>query len=175
MVQGLVRPGMIEVADVFGEHFEQVALTQDDDVIETLTTHATEEALTGGIHIWRSHGGLDDPRPEGLGSAVEVGAELAVPVADDETRSLAERRGIAHLLRCPLLGGSPRHRHVHDFARAEIDDQEGEDGPEPDVVNLDEIAGPDVIGVVFEEGRPALAGAARLRAPLEAPIRAKCW
>jgi hypothetical protein len=36
--------GMIEIADVLGEHFEQMALAQDDDVIETFTTHATEEA-----------------------------------------------------------------------------------------------------------------------------------
>jgi hypothetical protein len=53
---------------------------------------------------------------------------------------------------------------VHDFARAKIDDEEGEDGPEPDVVSLDEIAGPDVMGVVFEEGGTALTGAGRLRA-----------
>src|SRR5665213_2142069 len=104
---------------------------------------------------------LMTPRPEGSSSAVEVDAELVVPIANNETRSLAERRAVAELLRCPLLGGSPRYGHVHDFARAEIDDEEGEDGPEPDVVSQDEIAGPDVMGVVFEEGRPALAGAAR--------------
>src|SRR5450432_2245692 len=136
LVQALVGPGMIEVANVFGEHREQMAPAQNDDVIETLTTHAAEEALTGGIHIWRSNGGLNDLRPEGLGSAVEVGAELAVPVADDETRSVTEWRNIAELLRSPLLGGSPRCRDVHDFARAKIDDEEGEDGPEPNVVGL---------------------------------------
>src|SRR5450432_1093570 len=109
LVQALVGPGMIEVANVFGEHREQIALAQDDDVIETLASHAAEEALTRGIHVWRAHGGLDDPRSEGLGSAVEFGAELAVSVADDETRSLAERRSIAELLRRPLLGGSSRY------------------------------------------------------------------
>src|SRR5665213_692382 len=149
-------PGLIEIANVLGEHCEQMALAQDDDVIETLTTHATEEALTGGIHIWRAHAGLDDPRPEGLGRAVEVGTELAAPVADDELGPDAERRSIAELLRRPLLGGSPRRRDVHDFARPDIDDEKGEDGPKPDVVGLDEVARPDVLGVVFEEGRPAL-------------------
>src|SRR5450432_3933954 len=100
--------GMIEIANVFGEHCEQMALAQDDNVIETLTTHAAEEALTGGIHVWRAHCGLDDPRPEGLGSAVEFGAELAVPITDEESRSLPERRSIAELLRRPLLTGSSR-------------------------------------------------------------------
>ena len=63
---------------------------------------------------------LMTPRPEGLSSAVEVDAELVVPIANNETRSLAERRAVAELLRCLLLGGSPRYGHVHDFARAEI-------------------------------------------------------
>src|SRR5450631_2781297 len=152
--------GMIEIADVLCEHFEQMALAQDDDVIETLTTHAAEEALTRGIHVWRAHSGLDDPRAEGLGSAVEFGSELAVPVADDETRSLAERRCSAKLLGSPLLAGSPRYRDVHDFARPDTDDEKGEDWPKPDVVGLDEIARPDVMGVVFEKGCPTLTGRA---------------
>ena len=100
---------MIEIANVFGEHREQMALAQDDDVIETLPAYAAEEALTGGIHIWRAHGGLDDPRSEGLGSPVGFGAELAVPITDEESRSLPERRSIAELLRRPLLGGSSRY------------------------------------------------------------------
>src|SRR5450631_2723135 len=160
-------PGLIEIANVVGEHCEQMALAQDDDVIETLPAYAAEEALTGGIHIWRAHGGLDDPRSEGLGSEIEFGAELAVPIADDELGPDAERRSIAELLRRPLLGGSPCRRDVHDFARPDIDDEKGEDWPKPDVVGLDEVARPDVPGVVFEERCPPLTGRARLHTPLE--------
>src|SRR5450755_1598565 len=98
-----MRPRTIEVANVLGKHREQVALAQDDHVIETFTPHATEEALACGIHVWRAHRSLDAPRPEGSSSAVEVDAELVVPIANNETRSLAERRAVAELLRCPLL------------------------------------------------------------------------
>jgi hypothetical protein len=156
-----MRPGVIEIANVVGEHCEQMALDQDDDVIETLPAYAAEEALTGGIHIWRAHGGLDDPRSEGLGSEIEFVAELAVPIADDELGPDAEPRGIAELLRRPLLGGSPCRQDVHDFARSDVDDEKGEDWPKPDVVGLDEVARPNVPGVIFEEGCPTLSGRAR--------------
>jgi hypothetical protein len=126
-----MRPGVIEMANVVGEHGERMALAQDDDVIETLASHAAEDAFTSRVHVGRTHGGLDDPRSEGLGSEIEFGAELAVPIADDERGPAAERRSIAELLRRPLLGGSPRYRDVHDFARPDIDDEKGEDGPEP--------------------------------------------
>jgi hypothetical protein len=33
LVQALMGPGTIEMANVFGEHCEQMALAQDDDVI----------------------------------------------------------------------------------------------------------------------------------------------
>ena len=87
-------------------------------MVQTFAPHAPEKSLTDGVHVRRPDGSLDDPRSEGLGGAVEVGAELTVPVADDETRSFAERRCSANLLGSPLLAGSPRYRHVHDFARS---------------------------------------------------------
>ena len=34
--------GMFEIANLLGEHFEQMAPAQDDDVIETLTTGAAD-------------------------------------------------------------------------------------------------------------------------------------
>src|SRR5450432_3110654 len=167
LTQTLMRADAIKIANVLRQSREEVALVQDDHVVQAFAPHAPEKSLTDGVHVRRPDGSLDDPRSEGLGGAVEVGAELTVPVADDETRSFAERRCRAKLLGSPLLAGSPRYRHVHDFARSDIDDEKGEDWPKPDVVGLDEIARPDVPAVVFEEGCPALAGRVRLHIPLE--------
>jgi hypothetical protein len=41
---------------------------------------------------------------------------------------------------------------VHDAPRAELGDEEGEDRPEEHVMGPDEIAGPDVLGMIPEEG-----------------------
>jgi hypothetical protein len=38
-----MRSDAIEIANVLGEHREQMALAQDDDVIETLAAHAAEK------------------------------------------------------------------------------------------------------------------------------------
>ncbi len=103
-------------------------------------------------------------------AALEVRGELIIPIANEESRSLCERCGIAELLRRPRAGGRTCNGPVHDFASAEIDDEESEYGPEPDVVGLDEVARPDVLGVVLEEGCPALTGAVRLPTRLQIPL-----
>ena len=86
-----------------------------------------------------------------LGDAVEHRTELVVAVADEEPRPLPEGRRVAQLLRSPLPGGRARHRHVDDAPGVHVDDEEREDRTEPDVVGLQEVAGPD--GVVSQEGR----------------------
>jgi hypothetical protein len=48
------------------------------------------------------------------------------------------------------------HRMVDDFAGVVLDDDEGEDLPEQGNVGLHEIAGPDLVSVVPQEGRPLL-------------------
>jgi hypothetical protein len=46
---------------------------------------------------------------------------------------------------------------VHDFTTAMPDDDEGEERAEPGVVELEEVAGPDVGGVIPEKCPPGLA------------------
>jgi hypothetical protein len=45
---------------------------------------------------------------------------------------------------------------MDDSSRCEVDDEEGIDLPEEDVVAVDEVASPGAFGVVLEEGRPCL-------------------
>ena len=103
-------PRIIEVANVLGEYGEQLALGQDDQVVDALAAYAAEKALAGRVHVRRMHRGLDDPRPETLGSAIEISSEFVVSVADEESRTLSERCRIAKLLSGPLLSWSPRYR-----------------------------------------------------------------
>jgi hypothetical protein len=46
---------------------------------------------------------------------------------------------------------------MDDAAGTQVDDEEEEDRAEKEVVALDEIAGPDVLGVILDEGGPGLA------------------
>ncbi len=69
-----------------------------------------------------------------------------IVVSDDEARSLAERRGVSHLLGHPGRTRLARHGEVNDLPRSELDDEEREDGSEPDVVDLQKVAGPGLMG-----------------------------
>jgi len=66
----------------------------------------------------------------------------------------AGRRGLAQVLGDSGVGGMPRHADVDDPPRTEVDDEEGAEGPEAHVDDRQEVAGPDVMGVVMQEGSP---------------------
>ena len=89
-----------------------------------------------------------------LRGMVEVSAELAVVVADDELGPDAEWCGFSELLRRPLRGWVPRYPDMHDVFGVDVDDEERKDRPEPDVVGLQKVAGPH--GVMVQERTPAL-------------------
>ena len=46
---------------------------------------------------------------------------------------------------------------MNTFARPELQNKEREQGPKPEIGDLEDVAGPDLMGVVVEEGSPALA------------------
>jgi hypothetical protein len=90
-----------------------VPLGQDDDVIEALPPHASEESLAHRVHERRLDRGAQKANAGASGDAIERRTELVVAVADDEVRSLSERRRVAQLLR------GPRPRLASDFTRRE--------------------------------------------------------
>ena len=80
---------------------------------------------------------------------------LAVVVADEVARPLVEGRGLAQLLGDPGVGRVPRHADMDHPARAERDDEEGVERAEEQVGDRQEVAGPGLVRMVAQEGRPA--------------------
>jgi hypothetical protein len=151
----LVRTRAVEIVEaVFLQHVLEVPLCEDDDVIEALSADAAEKSLANRIHE-RSLNGRPKNADTGTGGgAAEVSAELAVVVANDELGSGAEGRGLPHLLRRPLRGRVPRDADVHDALGVDVNDEEREDWPKPNVVHLQKVARSH--GVVVQERVPAL-------------------
>jgi hypothetical protein len=52
------------------------------------------------------------------------------------------RRDIAKLLRRPLFGRCSRDPDVNDFAGLDVDHEKSEPRPKPNIVDLQEVAGP---------------------------------
>ncbi len=151
----------VEVRDVFAEYAGELPLAEDEQVIEAFPAHAAQEALAVGLRprraVWRAPdadaGVRGDPR--------EGRPEFAVVVADQVPGTPIERGGLAELLGDPGVGRMPRRAHVEDPPRAQFDDEGCVERPEEEVGDQQEVAGPDLVGVVPEEGRPRLPARAR--------------
>ena len=87
-------------------------LMQDEQVIEALTSHTAQEALTDGISSWRVVGCFEDLDATGLGNLREGHAKLAIIVPNERLRSHAIGIGLSKLLGGPSVGGRARHADV---------------------------------------------------------------
>ncbi len=70
---------------------------------------------------------------------------------------IAEGRRFAQLLGDPGVCRRACDTHMHDPPRAEFGDDEGEQRPKEDIGHLQEVAGPDLVGVIAAKGCPGLA------------------
>jgi len=126
-------------------------------MIQALAAEAAEEALADRVQVGRPGWDRDHVNIRARGGRGEVAPELAIVVPDQEPRCSVVRRSLSELLRDPRIGRGAGDVDVHDLAVPVGDDEERVDRAEPGVVELQEIAGPDLVRVVPEEGPPGLA------------------
>jgi len=158
----LMGARLVEIEDVSPDDIFELLLVADEHMVEGLPAQATDESLSDRFHVRGSYCCLDHLRPDALGDAIERGSELLVPVSDQEPGRRALRGRVSQLLSGPLLRGVPRGRDMDDSTRSLVHQEEEEQRPEEQVVSLHEVAAPDVVGVVLDEGRPRLAATATL-------------
>ena len=118
---------------------------------------AAEEAFADGIQVGRFRRDRDHVVARAVGGVGKVAAEFAVVVPDQEPPGLLVGCGFPQLLGDPGVGRGAGDVDMHDFTTAMPDDDEGEERAEPGVIELEEVAGPDVGGVVPEKCPPGLA------------------
>ncbi len=123
----------------------EMASPENDDVIQTLSTNASKITLARGIHQRSSHCCSHDFHSGTLCHSVEFSTELVVVIANDHIGTLTERRDFAKLLRRPLFGRCSRDSDVNDFAGLDVDHEKGKQRPKPNIVDLQEVAGPNRI------------------------------
>ena len=132
-----------------------VSPSENDDVIQTFASGAAKESFADRVHQWRLNRRSQYFHTCTLRNAIELSSELVVIIANDELGSLTERRDVPKLLSCPFSGWRASDTNVHNSPRIDVDREECEDGPEPDIVGLQEIAGPNCM--VLQERSPSLA------------------
>ena len=121
-------------------------------VVQALPTHRSEEAFADGVQIGRAWRDLHDIDARPLGHGVKSSSELVIVVSDEVLRSVTGRRGLPELLGRPSVGRAAGHIEMNGFPRAVNHEEEREDGTKEHVVELQEVASPNVAAVVSDEG-----------------------
>jgi hypothetical protein len=139
--EGLVRTRFIVETDVFGDDAPEVILTEDEDMVEHLSTERAGEAFSEGVHVRRAYRRAHDSHARRPQYANEVRSELGVVVADDNLW-YAIHGGVPGLLRAPFVGWRSRHRGMEDRSATQVQEEEHEDLAEPHVERLHEVTRP---------------------------------
>jgi hypothetical protein len=100
----LMWPGSIEVLNISVKDTVQLLLLQDEQVIETLSPHAAQKALTDRISSWCVGRCFEHLDAEGIGHASERGSKLVITITNEIVRRLSIRS------RLPQRYGRPRRR-----------------------------------------------------------------
>ncbi len=131
-----------------------MAFTEEENVVEAFAPQGADEALDMGGRF-----GCQDRRPDhadtGAASDVVKGAgELAIVVPEQELRAATEGSEVAKLLDDPRGSGRHRGGGVDELPRLEVNDDEDVVAAEPEVTDLEEVAGPDRRSLLTQEGGP---------------------
>src|SRR2546422_9286539 len=83
-VERAMRPLSVVVVDEDPEHPLEVAPVENQQPVQTLSTHRADEAFRERVCLWCPHRRLHDPDAFAAEDLVEGAAVLAVAVADQE-------------------------------------------------------------------------------------------
>ena len=131
-----------------------MASSENDDVIQAFAPGTANESFANRILQGRLNRCAQYFHTCTLRNAIELSSELVVIIANDELGPLAEWRDVPKLLSCPFSGWRASDTNVHNSPRIDVDHEECEDRPEPDIVGLQEVASPN--RMVLQECAPSL-------------------
>ena len=87
LLECTMRPVLVVMRGIRGEHMLEVAAADDQDPVEALAADAADPKLGVRPCLRRPHGCLDHPHAFGAEDFVEVTGELAVSITDEEPRA----------------------------------------------------------------------------------------
>ena len=161
------RSGLIEVLDVGTQDTMKLLLLQDEQVIETLATHAAQKTFTDGIGARSVIGCFQYLDAAGCGHARETVFELGITIKNEILQPSTISSRLPLLLGSPSVGRGTCDADVNHSPRVEFDNEEGEKRTEEKISDWEKVASPDVFGMVLQEGDPGLSSRPGLRTPVD--------
>jgi hypothetical protein len=153
-----VWASLIEVVLVLPYDPAEVALIEDKEKVEAFAPYAAQESLAYGIGLGSLKGSGQDFDTGPLSDPVKGMAELVVVVANQESWSLAKRSCLPQLLGDPGVVGTSGYAEMEQSPRLQFNDDKDKNGAEKQVIGLQEVNSPDVLGMVAKERGPRLLG-----------------
>ena len=150
---------LVEVGDVLGQHTTQMALIQDQKVIQTFGPDRSNPSLRNGIGLGRSKRSTDGCDAKAVYPAIEDCPVTTIAVVYEKARRLTiPTAGFHDFPPCPLAGRMPRGSDMHDLSARVIDDEEDMDRLEKDRLDAEKVAGPGFPCVRHEKPSPTWRG-----------------
>src|SRR5579863_923180 len=103
----------VEIVDICLEDSEQMVVIADEQMVQALAAHRTDEPFTDGIGARRTKRGLDDFNLGPSGDRSEMLPILLVVIANKVFWALTEWRGFPQSLGYPSVGRMARHTEMY--------------------------------------------------------------
>src|SRR6266540_1924381 len=162
-VECAVRPLPVVVVDVDTQHAFEVAAVEDQQPVEALGAHGSDEALGDRVRFGRANRRPDDLDAFATEDVVEVTRELAVAIADQEAnRSRSFRQGpgeLASLLADPGAVWVGRAASEVNASAAKLDVEEHVQAPQGNSLDGEEVDGEHALRLRAQELAPRESGA----------------
>ncbi len=152
----LVGPSLIEIQDIGLEEAVELPLMEDQEMIQTFSPHTSQKTFTNGICLGSSVRRSKHFDATGGCHACKMQSEFPVVIPNQLFGRLPIRSCLPQLLRYPAISGRPRHIHMDDLPRLQLDNEEGEKGTKEEISDLQEITGPHLCRMIAEKGPPSL-------------------
>ena len=147
-----MRAPVIEITDIFDQDLLQMALIEDEHVVEALGSDGSRPALGYGVGSRRPEWRANLGNTNIAHTTIECGTITAVAVANEKPGRLAiPSTAFDHLLSRPRRGGVWRHVHVENLPAGVIDHEEHVQRSERDRSDAEEVARPDLRPVLPQE------------------------
>src|SRR6516165_10174285 len=151
-----MRPSAVIVDCPIPNSNLKMAFVEWNQEVETFATKAAAESLAHRVRLWGPHRRAQNPYTQICKTLVDIRREDAVAIVDDEAVRMIARQGFPELLQRPFRRGMGRDVVVENLAGSDLHDNEDVEGTEGGGDHHEEITSHNYLGVVVDEGQPAL-------------------
>jgi hypothetical protein len=123
-------------------------LVKDQQVVKTLLSDTPHEAFTDGIGSWGVRGCFENLYGARCSYTSETRPKFTIVVTHQVLRRLPIECGFPKLLRYPNIGRRSGHADMNHSPCLEFDDEEGKEGAKAEIAYLQEVASPNIFGMV---------------------------